>query len=256
VDGRTGQIGWRQTRGRTGRDFGRWWMSLYDFDGDALDDVLNVYPDMFCVARGRDGELLVAEESHKYVDIYAYYADALVADFLAKGEPQVLYSHEFVTALFSGRGQRIWKIEHAHPGGWRNQVGWGDADGDGRAELFFPGAAGPAGREFQCRDAATGDLRWRIDMPDQPLTFPAVADIDSDGCDECVLSIGNTIFAVGQVKATAPSVDPTGEIQWTLDLPANAGPAAFADVDGSGTGQLVVVAGDGYVYGIGPAKAR
>src|SRR5437899_10106429 len=178
LDGRSGEVVWRQTRGRPGRDFGGWWMALYDFDGDGLEDVLDVYPDMFCVARGRDGTLLVAEESVRYVDLYAYFSDVLAADCLGTGRPQVLYLNEFVTALFTGRGERIWKLDHPHPGGWRNPAGFGDVDGDERMALFFPGARGTAGQEFQCREAATGALKWSLPMPGERSTFPAVADSD------------------------------------------------------------------------------
>ncbi|HJN18889.1 MAG TPA: hypothetical protein QGH10_25540, partial [Armatimonadota bacterium] len=196
-DGRTGEPVWKQTKGRPGRGFGRWWMSMYDFDGDGLEDILNIYPDMFCVARGTDGELLVAEEVAKYVDEYAYYADCIVADFLDRGTPQILYCHEFVTALLDGNGDRIWKVAHVHPMGWRNQAAHGDVDGDGKTELLFPGAMGEDGREFRCLDAATGEVRWSFPMPDEAISFPAVADMNGDGRDECVFTMGSTIHAVG-----------------------------------------------------------
>lgn len=254
LDGRTGETIWRQSKGRSGRDFGRAWMAIADFDGDGLDDILNIYPDMFCIARGRDGKLLVAEESHKYVDVYAYYADMLVADFLNKGAPQVLYAHEFVTSLLTAKGERIWKVDHPHPIGWRNQAAWGDVDGDGRFEFLFPSAMGEKGREFQCRDAATGTLKWRFPMPDQTSTFPAVADIDGDGRDECVFTMGNTIYAVGAARGS-PASTPAGAILWKLDLPGTAGPVAIAHVDGNGVAQIIVGCGDGRVYGIGPASS-
>jgi outer membrane protein assembly factor BamB len=248
LDGRDGATVWEQKHGRTGRDFGRWWMAMYDFDGDRLDDILNIYPDMFCVARGTDGKLLVAEESVKYVDIYAYYADCLVADLLGAGEPQVLYLHESVTALLEGNGRRVWKLDHPHPQDWRNQAAFGDLDGDGRLELCFPGAMGDAGREFQCRDAATGALKWCAAMPDEALTFPAAADINGDGRDECVLTIADTLYAVG---ATGPD---SGGVLWTHTLPGRLGPVAVADVLGGGQVQIVVSCADGYVYGIGAVR--
>jgi outer membrane protein assembly factor BamB len=229
-------------------------MAIADFNGDGLDDILNIYPDMFCIARGRDGKLLVAEESHKYVDVYAYFADMLVADFLNKGEPQVLYAHEFVTALLTARGERKWKIDHPHPLGWRNQAAWGDVDGDGRMAFLFPGAMDQKGREFQCRDAATGKLKWRIPVPDGPLTFPAVADIDGDGRDECIFTMGNTLYAVGAAKTLSASTS-AGAILWKLELPGIAGPVAIADADGNGVAQILVGCNDGHVYGIGPAAS-
>src|SRR5262249_55432792 len=175
-----------------------------------------------------------------------------------RGQPQVLYLHEFVTALFTRRGERIWKLEHPHPDGWRNQAGFGDAHGDGRLALFFPGAMGKDGREFHCRDAATGELRWSIPMPDEPLTFPAVADIDGDGRDECLFTMGSTIYAVGAGKNDGASSSPTraGAVLWKLDLPGKAGPVTIADVKGDGRAAVVVGCADGHVYGIGPGSHR
>lgn len=252
LDGRTARMYWQRARGRTGRDFGRWWMALLDVTGDGLDDILNVYPDMFCLARGSDGELLVAEESVKYVDIYAYWSDTVVGDFLGEGAPQILYCNEFVTALLRPSGERVWKLDHPHPEGWRNQAGFGDVDGDGRLELFFPGAATAAGRQFQCRDAATGELKWAFPVPDEPVTFPAVADINGDGRDECIFTQGRAVWAVGRSPADATQ----GAVLWKLELPARAGAAAIADVDGTGQAQVVVMADDGIVYGIAQTPAE
>ena len=120
-------------------------------------------------------------------------------------------------------------------------------------DLFFPGAMGESRREFQCRDAATGELKWRADVPDEVPTVPAVADIDGDGRDECIFTMANTIYAVGLTKADAAS--PSGSILWTLDLPARAGAVAIADIEGDGVAQIVVMGADGNVYGIGAGVA-
>jgi hypothetical protein len=237
LDGRSGNILWRRAKGRPGRDFGRDWMAMLDFDEDGREDVLNLYPDMFCVARGRDGELLVAEESVKYVGQYAYYANMIVADFLGNGRPQVLYLHDAVTALLTAQGERIWKIDHPYPADWRKPAGFGDVDGDGRLDLLFPGAMGSEGREFQCREAATGALKWRLPLPDEPFTFPAVADINGDGRDECLFTIDKTLYAVGGAKAAGPLAT-DGALLWKLDLPDRAGPVTIADVTGTGVARL------------------
>src|SRR5207244_3331178 len=111
-------------------------------------------------------------------------------------------------------------------------------------------------REFQCRDAATGALKWSVPMPDEPFSFPAVADIDGDGRDECVFSMGKTIYAVGATKGgAAGSAAPSGAILWKLDLPDRAGAVTIADVGGDGSARIVVGCADGHVYGIGPAAS-
>jgi len=110
-----------------------------------------------------------------------------------------------------------------------------------------------AGRETLL-DAATGALKWRFPMPDESPTFPAVADIDGDGRDECVFTMGNIVYAVGAAKAS-PVLPPAGRIHWKLDLPGTAGPAAIADAEGNGVAQIIVACSDGHVYGIGPARS-
>ena len=124
-------------------------------------------------------------------------------------------------------------------------------DGDGKLELLFPGAMSEDGRELQCRDAATGALKWRVSMPDAVLSFPAVADIDGDGRDECVFTINNRVYAVGAAKEGGQ-----GAIRWTLDLPARVGATAVADTEGNGGAQIIVVCADGNVYGIDEAGGR
>jgi outer membrane protein assembly factor BamB len=138
--------------------------------------------------------------------------------------------------------------------GWRNQVAWGDVDGDGRFEFLFPNAMGDKGREFQCRDAAKGTLKWRLPMPDASLTFPAVADIDGDGRDECVFTMDNAVYAIGAARGS-PASSPAGAVLWKLDLPGTAGPVAIADAEGNGLAWIIVACGDGHVYGIGSAES-
>ena len=57
-------------------------------------------------------------------------------------------------------------------------------------EVFFPAAWGAAGREFQCRDAATGALKWSLSLTNEPATFPAVADVDGDAATSVSLRWG------------------------------------------------------------------
>lgn len=246
LDGRTGEPVWRQDRGRPGRDFGRWWFAIVDADGDGLEDVLNFYPDMFCIARGTDGRLLIAEESRRYVGIAAYYADVLVADFLRRGTPQVLYCHEHVTALLTLTGELVWKQEHPHPHGWRNGAGYGDVHGAGTLSLFFPGAAGGRGPELQVRAAATGALEWSLPLPEPATAFPTVADVDGDGRDECLFALGSTLYAAGSRRQGEG-----GEIRWRHGFPARIGPVTFADTRGTGRGEIVVLCEDGNVYALG-----
>ena len=246
INGRDGKTMWRRETSVPGRTFGRNLMTMYDFDGDGFEDVLNTFPDLFCVAQGRTGKLLLSERAGKFVPGYGYYGTAIVADFLGKGEDQLLFSSPYVMALLERNGKRIW---HGSQGqGSQVRAGMGDADGDGGMDLFLI-ADKEGKREFQCRTAATGHPMWNLPLPGGPKpTDPATADIDGDGKDECVFTIGDTIYAVG-----AAADGRSGKIAWTRVMPGHLSAATVADVVGDGHAQIVVSCSDGSIYGIGPA---
>ena len=247
IDGRSGKVLWRRGTSVPGRTFGRNLMTIYDFDGDGREDVLNTFPDLFCVAEGSTGKLLVSARAGKFVPGYGYYGTAIVADFLGNGQKQLLFSSADALALLQRNGKRIW---HGSKGqGSRVRAGSGDADGDGNVDLFLI-ADKKGKREFQCCKAVSGKPTWSLTLPPGPKpTDPATADIDGDGKDECIFTIGQTIYAIG---ATADGR--SGKIQWTLVMPGHLSAVSIADVEGDGLAQIVVSCADGAVYGIGSAK--
>ena len=244
IDGRDGTTIWRREKSVPGRTFGRNLMTIYDYDGDGLEDVLNTFPDLFCVAQGKTGQLLVAERAGKFVPGNGYYGTAIVADLLGKGEEQLLFSSSDVMALLERNGQPIWHGKYG--AGSRVRAGIGDADGDGTMELFLI-AETDGKRLFQCRRAASGQLLWSLALPGgiKP-TDPATADIDGDGREECLFTIGQTLYAIG-----SDTEGRSGKIEWSLALPGHLSAVTVADVTGDGTLQIVVSCADGVVYGIG-----
>jgi outer membrane protein assembly factor BamB len=76
----------------------------------------------------------------------------------------------------------------------------------------------------------TGDTLWGKTPP--ATGFPA--DADGDGRCEIASPVGKTMRWLDPAN---------GEARWTLDLPANAGPFAIADVDGDGAEEAVVACG-------------
>jgi hypothetical protein len=100
-------------------------------------------------------------------------------------------------------------------------------------------------RELQCLDAANGSNRWTLPLPAETPTQPAAADIDGDGRDECIFTVGPILYAVG----AAPD-GRSGAIEWTLPLSNYASSVAIADPTGAGTAQIVLCCQDGFIYGI------
>ena len=248
MDGRNGKPLWERSQSVPGRMFGRYLMTLYDFDGDGLEDALQTYPDLFCVADGRTGDLRVAERAGKFVPGYGYDGSAIVADFLGNDQEQLLFSSANVMALLQRNGERIW---HGSEGlGSVVRAGIGDADGGGKMDLFL--ITDSDGKlEFQCWEAATGQVKWTLPLPSgaPKPTDPATADLDGDGKEECVFTMGDTVYAVG-----AEEDGRSGKIEWTLTMPGHLSAVSIADVEGDGLAQIVVSCADGAVYGIGSAK--
>jgi outer membrane protein assembly factor BamB len=157
-------------------------------------------------------------------------------------------------ALLRLDGTAVWKTpwdekDPCHPyHGSDVRPAPGDADADGHVDLFVPGVKCGDKRELQCRDAASGAVKWRLPLSEHP-SEPAVADIDSDGRDECLFTVATKLYCVG-----ATPDGRAGQVKWTLPLPNYATGPAVADVLGDGHAQIVVGCQDGYVYGIGAAK--
>ncbi len=77
---------------------------------------------------------------------------------------------------------------------------------------------------------------------------PAAADIDGDGRDECLITIGTTLYAAG-----ATPDGRQGRILWELDFPESGrlGPPTIADVAGDRRAQVISMGRNGLVYGVG-----
>jgi outer membrane protein assembly factor BamB len=256
LDGRSGQQKWSRSHSTDDRDFGTALFTIFDFNGDGHEDVLTNYPDVFCVADGMSGELLLKKHARDLLPGDPYYGSTIAADFLGDGATQMLFSSVKTIALLRTDCSAVWKTpfdvkDPRHPRyGSDVRVAPGDADGDGKLDLFVPGVIIDGKRELQCLNAATGELKWRLPLPSQEKpTDPAVCDIDGDGRDECVFAIASNVYCVG-----AAADGKSGAIEWSVPLPNYMSSVAVADPTGDGSAQVLVSCNDGFVYGIGGAR--
>jgi outer membrane protein assembly factor BamB len=251
LDGRTGEPVWFRSHSTDEREFGRTWFTIFDFNRDGSEDVLTNSPDVFCVADGASGELLLKKHARDFVPGQGYFGSTVSADFLGDGSTQMLFSNANTLALLRLDGSTVWttgfdKDDPAYPNfGSDMRPLPADVDGDERLELLVPGHKSGDGRALRCLDAATGSLKWQLPLPGKP-TEPAVADIDGDGRDECVFTIGSTLYSVG-----ATDDGQSASTEWSLALPSLTSSVAVADVMGNGQAQIVLSCADGYVYGLG-----
>ncbi|WP_428938705.1 hypothetical protein [Fontivita pretiosa] len=254
LDGRSGQPVWFRSHSTDEREFGRAWFTIFDYNRDGCEDVLSNYPDVFCVADGPSGQLLLKKHARDFANGQGYYGWSIAGDLLGDGDVQILYTNANGHVMLWRDGTTIWKSsfdpdDPRYPNfGSDVRCVPADMEGDGQLELLVPGARGPDGlRQLQCLDIATGAVKWHLSLPVQEKpTDPAAADIDGDGRDECIFTIASTLYAVG-----GGADGRSGAIEWTLSLANYASPVAIADVFGDGSTQIIVCCQNGWVYGIG-----
>jgi outer membrane protein assembly factor BamB len=101
---------------------------------------------------------------------------------------------------------------------------------------------------------ATGRLEWQMANPaegfkgfgthsENPVSGTAAADLDGDGRDEALISMGKALFCLA-----APGKGSTGELRWRVELPAQIGPPTVVQLEKNGPVSILVVGSDGYVY--------
>lgn len=207
-----------------------------DVDGDGLEDVIGLYPVNYMAARGSTGELIhsVSAVSGLFEGVWGAYCRPLVADMDGDGAEELLWCGPYHHGLTTLDARVLWY----HPGG-AGMAGIGDVDGDGRIELAVTGWEN--GQGLRCLDAATGQQRWDWPLEGNPTVPVYSADIDADGRDEFLLSSGTVLHAVGERD---------GEPQplWQLELPAQPGDLALADVDGDGAIEILFIGDDSALY--------
>jgi PQQ-like domain len=95
---------------------------------------------------------------------------------------------------------------------------------------------------FECLDAASGTLRWSLDLECMPQTTSVVAgDVNGDGRDEFLLGLPD-----GRLLCLQEEAD-QGRILWEVRFDAAVANPILADVDGDGVAEIVLATSDGHV---------
>ena len=252
LDGRTGQPVWqRDELPKVERHFqafgGR--ASVWDFNRDGADDVLFISADFYCIADGRNGDLLAGPASiASLVKWWAAYASPAV--LTRAGETPFIYlggaySSRGAISLDGARG--LWH-EYIPTDRWPFTLG---------ADRFVEGLLPPSKKSpvwcaaqveadgtLVCFDAATGKHLWKLALPTAPSGI-ITGDVNSDGEPELVFGGQD-----GVLRALRDRGD-RGELIWKKRFAAPAGTPLLADLNADGKSEIVVSVGDGYVYVLG-----
>jgi outer membrane protein assembly factor BamB len=247
--------------------------SLVDYDGDGLDDILDLANSTFTIYQGTSGDTLFnrwnthgcpTQEGQYLSELLPERTDAgnlvgMVGPLEAGGPVQV---------LFGMNGETMARFDLDSSLDWYTPVGEGmpifvlqvpaDLDGDGVMEIVVVGHCGTPGSEIRAYDSGNGQLRWSLAdasvCAGEPPISPSAADLDGDGRDEVVFTVQSAMHALAEEGGE-------GVIRWSARLEGGGswetrlGAPVIADIDGSGWPAILVNTASGHLYALGGASA-
>ncbi len=244
LDGRDGSVLWHNDGKNTGfyhhHCLGPTGLpSIYDVDGDGIDDILMMSLDFCVTLNGNTGAFLQDPVSPPAIfkdGMWTAYGSIVLTDLNKDGEREQLTSanHGIWGAMTLAR-EPLWMVDPGPEMMATYHGGLADVDGDGEMEL---GVAHPG--ELRCYDAKTGRVKWtlEVDIKGDIVT----ADIDGDGVSEFI-GAGSRIYAIkGESEG--------GKVLWSLDLDRSLSAPVVADVDGDRLAEVLVVTADGYLCAV------
>jgi hypothetical protein len=242
LSGREGRELWHRNRQVGNRGVGGTPFAIADFDRDGLEDAASFHPSLVYVLKGTTGQDIIARDA-TWEAVPAkpvYWGLPIAGDFEHNGTASLFFGTErsSMTGLVRRDGSLAWW--DALDKSPKSLPAFGDFDGDGRLEAIALGYEDGV----RCYDTASGQVKWR--MPPPVAGTPAGAasgDVNSDGRDEALFSIGQTLCCLG-VAAGGNS----GALLWKMDFPSPIGPPTPADVDDRGKVSVVLVSAQRYVY--------
>jgi outer membrane protein assembly factor BamB len=248
LDGRTGTLVWNATPFvPAGGSYSANVMcppvsAIHDFNGDGKDDIAYMPVWYTLVLSGTDGSLL---HGKSVTDIYGRtlnYPYLMVADCTSDGAMDIILHGPTMHTMAQTHDtmQKLWYREFEGNTANFFPPAVSDVDNDGAVELGMPGTDGV----FRCLRASDGKVLWQENLNLAGYGNVGAADVDGDGTEDYFY-----FSTTGDLVAVRGTVDPgQSRLLWTLHLGTFTGGhqhPIFADVDGDGKGEFLVVSGDG-----------
>ncbi|MES1228450.1 MAG: hypothetical protein ABUL72_07235, partial [Armatimonadota bacterium] len=204
LSGKDGQVIWHRDKQVSKRAVGGNSFAVADYDGDGLEDVASLWPGIFYMMKGTNGQDILAMDS-RWKEVYdnvVYFGQAIAGNFMNDGKPTFFFSGRFLTAVIRLDGTLAWFDAVDKSPGYIPS--FGDFNGNGRSEILAVGYEDGT----RCYDMATGKVKWRMPNPakgfeefgqknDNPIKGSASADLDGDGRDEALITMNKTLYCLG-----------------------------------------------------------
>jgi hypothetical protein len=277
--GITGNILWSLNVIRKGQHHesgaGAFLISAFDLDGDGVDEVMNGYGNNVWAAKANTGKLMFTNfmrglwETHFIKDNPSLWVQQILpipikaenkqADLLMAhaetgvGLLQVNLS-ETAPSNLENRAKLLWGNDDISWSSIGNQC-LADVNGDGIIEVVEHGYNQGSSKIHVYNPYTHSEIGGLINRSGIPMA----ADINNDGKDEIIISAGSVLCAYGLSGNVFEKL-------WEISFGAPISRPAYGDVDGDGTGDIVVTDRNGFVYlindpnyqsiGRDPAKAN
>lgn len=251
LDGRSGQPVYRKVEiPKIDRSFeafgGR--AAVWDYNGDGADDLLFLDPDYYCVADGRNGNLLVGPvEIDGLVHVWAAYASPAVLQPVNPNERPFVY----LGGAYSSRcaitadGRQDLFTEYLPTERWATtQPGQRFSEG-----LLPPSRINPHWRAAHVEgdgtlrlfEADTGKHLWAMNLSTS-VGMIVSGDVDGDGEPELLLGgRDGMLYCIGDAGHKP-------HVLWKHPFDAPIASVLMADVNADGKCEIIASVGDGYVY--------
>ena len=244
LSGKDGKILWRRDHAddeTTHWGFGGTPVIVADHDGDGLDDLWSLYPVNFTVVRGKDGQQLLGRGAARkiFAGIWAAYSVPTLFPFDGDNKRQLLWSSPYVLGMTDMAGTARWAIPQAMEGFAIDWAGKG---------VYSVAALND--HALTSYDPRTGQLQWQLPIEGMSARRGAIV---GHFCgrlgEEIVIAVGSELRCLGVSGGRAA-------VLWSVRLPAEIREVIAADLEGNGSLQIIALALDGFLYGIGQPRPK